>query len=557
MADDENTPYDGPETDKAIDAIAEQDSDALLAEQDNVSSLPPASKRRWWRRAWFHWLLALLILGGLGAAAGVPASRYWLLNHAGVRSSVAVTLVDRITLDPLQGVTVTVADQTARSGNDGHALVRNLRMGPATLTISRPGFATVRQPITVGWGSNPVGTTQLKAIGVQYTVLLTDYYSGKPIGGAQVESADSATRSNAKGLAVITVPNNEATPQLDVTIGRDGYRTEATTVDASTTKPLPVALVTSRKEVYVSKQSGTYDLYTSDADGRNQQVILPGTGLENADIGLAVSPDGSQAALVSTRDKLFTTDGYPLSALTLVDLSTGSSTVITHADHIQLIDWIGTRLVFEQTESAAAKSHSIISYDYAATSRFQLAAAAKFNAVVSARGALYYAIAPAADDASVHPYLYRIDPDGGNQQTVLEKEVWTAYRTAYDTISLQTSDAWYTHTISTKRNVIAGAPSQFATKMFTEQPNGGHSLWVDTRGNTGVLTLHDNTRNKDSDLQAVPGLARPVRWLTDDIAIYRVVSGNDVADYAIGTTGGRQPHRIATVTNTFGFSTGQ
>jgi hypothetical protein len=49
----------------------------------------------------------------------------------------------------------------------------------------------------------------------------------------------------------------------------------------------------------------------------------------------------------------------------------------------------------------------------------------------------------------------------------------------------------------------------------------------------------------------------PIRWLTDDSAIYRVVTNGETADYVVGTTPGRPAHKIADVVNTYGFSTGQ
>jgi hypothetical protein len=530
----------------------------LLDAEPIIDKPKPRGLRALWSHTWLHWLVLLLLLAGVGTAAGLPISRYWVLNHMGVRSTASVIVIDDVTHQPLQHVQVSLAGITTETGSDGRAVLHDLQLGPSRLTIAQAGFSEISRQVTVGWGSNPFDRMQLKAIGVQYTVLVVDALSGKPVANAQVESATTAARGNDKGLAILTLPNNEATDEITVSVARDGYRTEQATVKASTKIPVPIPLMTSRKAVYVSKQSGTYDVYTSDADGRNTQVILPGTGNEGPNISLAVSADGTRAAVVSTRDKQYSADGYLLSTLTLINVDDGTSTVLTHADQIQLVDWIGSRLIFQQGVASGVNRYSIISYDYAANTRFQLTAAARFSSVLSAQGTIYYAIASVASDPSVQPYLYRVDPDGGNKQTVLEKEVWSAYRTGYDTFSVQTSDGWYTHTVSTKINKIASAPEVLTSKLFIEQANdSGRSLWLDTRGGTGTLQVHAKTENKDTAIVARAGLVYPIRWLTDDSAIYRVVTNGETADYVVGTTPGRPAHKIADVVNTYGFSTGQ
>lgn len=538
------------------DSYDTRTSDVSAEYADRLSELYTEKPKRWWRRSWFHWLLACMIMAALGGLGAYPVTRYWILNHAHVRSAATVTVVDEITQQPLQKVTVQVGGMTTRTGDDGKAVLRNIPLGPTTLDVSQPGFSTVHRRVVIGWGSNPFDAIQLKAIGVPYHVVVTDWLSGRPIAGAHIESDTAAAQSDTNGNALLILPNEIATDTVAVTVSVDSYRAERTTLRAAASTAVP--LVTGRKAVFVSKQSGTYDVYTSDADGQNKQVLLPGTGNEGVNISLAVSPDGTQAAMVSTRDKQFDADGYPLSTLVLIDVSNGSTVVLAHADQIQLIDWIGTRLVFEQAVASGADRYSIVSYDYANASRYQLAAADKFNGIISAQDMIYYV--PAANDhaGAIQPYLFRVDAKGENKQTLLEKEVWSIYRTGYDTLTLQTNDTWYTHTISTKRNIISSAPAVPASTKFISQPNqGAHSLWVNTQNGQDILQLHDKLTNKDKALQAVIGLTYPVRWLTSDSAIFRVVTGTETADYAIGTTGNRPPHKIADVVNTFGLSTGQ
>lgn len=47
----------------------------------------------------------------------------------------------------------------------------------------------------------------------------------------------------------------------------------------------------SRKHVFISKRSGTYDVYKVDVDGKNEEKVLSGTGSERPDaIALSIHP---------------------------------------------------------------------------------------------------------------------------------------------------------------------------------------------------------------------------------------------------------------------------
>ncbi|HSX16812.1 MAG TPA: carboxypeptidase regulatory-like domain-containing protein [Patescibacteria group bacterium] len=559
-------PFDDPQTNQAVDDIVATESDELLAIQDaateTTTTVPRRSRAyRFWHSKALRYCVVLLILAGITATAVVQPARHWVLNYAGVRSSSSVTVIDEVTGQPLKNVQVQISAATARTNSEGKATVHDLRLGPTTLSVTRPGFARYDRQITIGWGSNPLGNIRLKAVGVQYTVRVQDFLTGNGIAGAEVSSGEATALSDKDGKAVLILPGTDAV-DLPIQIVHDGYRTDTVVVKALTEQAVPVGLVTTHKVVYVNKQSGKYDVYSSDADGQNKKVILAGTGSENTNISLVVSPDGSRAALVSTRDNQKDADGFLLNTLTIITIATGDTVTIAHAEQIKLIDWVGSRLIFEQVSSdpttPAASKCSIISYDYASTTRLQLAAANLFKSVVSAQNNIYYAVAASESDATAKPGFFKVSPDGTGKQTILDKEVWTVYRTDYNTFNLQTSDGWYTSNFTTGANSQIGAPTVYASRMFAENPAAnGQSLWSDSRDNQGVLVFHDSRSGKDADLQRQNGLTNPIHWLTNESAVYRVVTGSETADYAVGTQIGAVPHKIADVFNTYGFSSGQ
>jgi hypothetical protein len=72
-----------------------------------------------------------------------------------------------------------------------------------------------------------------------------------------------------------------------------------------------------------------------------------------------------------------------------------------------------------------------------------------------------------------------------------------------------------------------------------------------------VLLRYDKQAGTDNPVLTQNGVANPVRWLTGDTAIFRVVTGSETADYAVSTLGGGTAHKIADVVNTYGFTAGQ
>ncbi|HUC89554.1 MAG TPA: hypothetical protein VMR45_02030 [Patescibacteria group bacterium] len=571
---DNYTIIDGDDIDRDVDEIVAAESDELLEAEDEAFHAEPLLSKphrgfwgsighgfsSWWRNKTARYLTLIILVVAVSGLAFVATTRYWILNHVGVRCSASATAIDELTQQPLKNVTVKIAGQTVITTSSGEAKFAHLKLGPTTLSIVRPGFSEFKRKVTLGWGSNPFGNVGLRASGAQYTFVVKDYVTGKPLQGVEVGNGDAAALSDQNGKAVLTMPTSDS-GEIVATVKYDNYRTEDITVKAATVQPVPVTLVTAHKAVYVSKKSATYDVYSSDVDGQNAQIVLAGTGNESDSIGLVVSPDGSQAAVVSTRSGQRDADGILINTLTLVDLGNGSNSTIAQTSQIKLIDWAGTRLVYEQIASSqdtpAGSRYIIKSYDYSSGSRYQLASAALFKAVLSAQGTIYYATAPSADDTTP-PALYKVNPDGSSKTSVLQKEVWNAYRTDYGVISLQTDSGWYSYNISSNSASSITAPSAYTGRIYVENPaNNGKSLWVNTSNGQGILTVHSRNDNKDVISQRQTGLTYPVRWLTDDSAIYRQVTSSETADYAISAAGGGQPHKIADVVNTYGFMAGQ
>ncbi|MET1033462.1 MAG: hypothetical protein ABWX94_03105 [Candidatus Saccharimonadales bacterium] len=557
---------DSPETEKAVDEIIAQESDELLRVQDGtpVSTSKPVHRGfwkkighffvRWWRNKWARWITIIILLAVVTAVATIPKMRYAVLNAAGVRSSASVIVLDNTTQLPLKNVTVTLNNQQAQTDIKGVAKLTGLKLGAYKLEIKRIAFAPYSRQVNVGWGSNPLGSYNLQAVGTQYTIMVTDYLSGKPIEGAEAESDQGNALADKTGKIVLTVEDVDVT-SLSLRIGGGGYRAEQATLNAATARELQQVLVPDQKTVYVSKQGGKYDVYIMDLDGKNQKVLLPGTGIESSTISLVTSPDNTQAALVSQRENVRDGDGYLLYSLTFINLATGVSTVVDRAQQIVPIDWIGSRLVYRTSiagaSAANAQRNRLVSYNFESNSRIQLATANEFNVALSAKGQIYFAAS--ATDPRATLGLFRIKPDGSNRERLSEQEVWTGLRASYNTLALQVPDGWFTHTLGTKDVVKSAPPAIFESYVFVAHPKGSFELWVDVRDGKGLLLLQNNSDGQNTTLASQVGLTRPMRWVGEKAIVFRVATSSETADYVVSPDGGTA-RKLADVTPTAGFS---
>lgn len=555
--------FSDPITEAAVDDIVHQESDQVLAARDAADQPQPKKPRgfwgsighffaAWWKNKTARIVTIIVILAAIAATAIIPTSRYLVLNFAGVRSSSSVRVIDNTTRLPLKNVTVTVGDQKALTDGNGVARVKNIRLGKQTMVIKRIAFAPIKQQVTIGWGSNPLGEFILDATGVQYRITARDFVSGKPIVGAEATSGEAVARSDEKGIITLTLEEVEA-PTVNLVVSARDYRAEAMTITSDTQTANSVTLVPSAKTVFANHQNNRYDIVSMYLDGKDRKIELPGTGLENKNIGLVTNNAGTQAAVVSTRDNMRDPDGFLLSTLTILDLEKGTKQTVSHAQHIQLVDWSTNNLVFVETSAGASASnpnrYRIVSYDFAANKRTQLASANQFNNISSIRGMIYYAVSSTDPHAAAD--FYRIKPDGTGRQTLFNQEVWTVLRTGYNMLLLQSPDSWYEYTVdaSVQKTV---QPAQYQSRRYIDGPSS-KSLWVDIRAGESILLAYDMQTKKDQEIKRQPGLSYPVRWLNSDTVIYRVTNGADAADYAVHVSGG-QAHKVTDVVSTYGFS---
>jgi hypothetical protein len=548
-------------TDKAVDDIVHSDADAVLPEskaeaEDAIvmkSSLRDRLKNgwnKWWDNPWKRYGTITAAALIIGLVAFVAPIRAMVLNTVGVRSSIQLTVFDGATNLPLQNAVVQVDNKSVKTDANGAAKVTGIHLGKRDVQVSKVAFATHRAQLNLGIRIIDLGDVTLKPVGTQLTYIFTDYLSGKPIADVSLQGGEATAKSDKNGKAVITIQPSDAV-DIKITAEKEGYRTDSLTAPADVKSSTGHKLVPATHVVFVSKESGKYDVYKMYLDGTDRSVLLAGTGLETQAIATLPNASGENVAIASSRDDRRNSDGYLLTALNIVNVATGDRTNIEYAEQINLIGWRGGTLVYQQTVAGASAANpnrqKIIAYDISANKRYQLAAANYFTGIQLVGGTVYYTVS--ATDPSSQPIFARVSLDGSGKKTLLTGSIWSLLRTGYDTMKLQTSDAWYQYTLGAAQPVVSTPVSDYTSRYYVDSPDGKTSAWVDTRDINGVLIARNLATAKEAELTTQKYLQAPLYWLSDSIVVYRVSGSNEVADYAVSIAGG-QPKKLADVSLT-------
>lgn len=509
-----------------------------------------------WQNPKKRWSLISVVCVCIMVSILFPTSRYAILNTVGVRSSASVKVLDESTSQPLKNVNVKLAGVEVKTNDDGIAQFVKIKQGKTKLTISKRAFSENSHDVTLGWGSNPLGDKKLKPVGLQYSFDIKDFLSEKPIAKAEVVSGEYSAFSDEKGYAVLTI-DETSEYEIEVSVKANSYRTENINQLIDNKESKSVIMTPEKKHIFVSKRSGKYDVFKIDADGKNEQLILSGTGNERDDMALVSNPNKNIAALVSTRDNTRNKDGFQLSTLTLVELNGDEVNIesITKAEKIQIIGWSGDRLVYVRiTEGDSGNNpdrQRLISYDIETKDSKELAKSNYFNDVLMIGDDIYYA--PSAALQANPTSFYKINSKGENQKTIFDNEVWNIYRTSYNTLMFSVKEDWYEYDISNSKVLAtSGAPASQISRIYIDNSDKNKSLWIEQRDGKGTLISYDINSKEDKTIKAQSGLTYPIIWLNSETVIYRINTVAESADYVVNIAEGKS-RKIQDVTNTDGI----
>ncbi|MDQ2973379.1 MAG: hypothetical protein M3Q79_02770 [bacterium] len=550
------------ETTAAVEDIVSKESDEILQTEDEVrdqmeadyqNKAPakrPSRLKELFQNPALKWGLLTGLFLLLSTAIVLPNSRYAVLNASGVRVKSSVTVQDKQTQLPLKNVKVILQGQEQSTNDEGIVVFERLKQGNSQLKIEKRGFATLDRQVVLGWGSNPLPPDGLEAVGNIFVFNARDYLTDLPIVGAEASSGDSSAKANEKGEIRLVVDQYDGDVKVKITA--PGLRDEDIIFGAQDKNTREVKMVTSRPNIFVSTRSGDFDVYKIDIDGKNEQVLLAATGKERDDLDLVSNPYENVAGLISTREGRRNRSGYILSGLYIVEADGSEPVRIAESERIRIIDWQDKYLIYvliSEGQSAADPNRSQLkSYNHDTGEIKNLANANYFNDIAVFNGEVYYSPSSYAVNVDTVKF-YRVKPDNSGQQVILDKEIWNIIRTSYDTIAFTVDSSWYEVKNSGSATLLQTAPTSQRTRIYRDSPNKTQSIWVDERDGKGVLILRSNSDGQEKVLVTGSGLGQPLRWLSDTVVSYRVITPQETADYVVNINSG-EPKKIKDVTNT-------
>ncbi|QQS20144.1 hypothetical protein IPL85_01680 [Candidatus Saccharibacteria bacterium] len=540
----------------AVDDILHKDADAALGVLAAPATVMKPSVFERMKNAWFHWWdspwsrYGTIMVGVLLALVVIFAKpvRNMMLNTAGVRSSVLVSVLDGATSLPLQNAVVKVDGVSGKTNDKGEVRLAGIHLGSHEVDRRKMALAGVKKQVDFGMLIVELSEFTLKPTGQKISFVFTDYLSGKPVSDVSVTSGEATAKSNKDGKAVMTIaPGSTA----NIKISKDSLRPEEIDIADAQDGVVKRSLVPSARAIFITKETGKFDVYKMHVDGKNRELLLAGTGLETQAMAVLPKPSGDKVAVVSSRDDKRNKDGYLLSGLFVLDTESGDQVNIEYSEQVTLLGWRGDTLVYSQTVAGASAANAsrqkIIAYDFAANKRFQLANANYFAGIELIGNTVYYTVS--ATDPNTKETFSKVNTDGTGKKVLFSGDAWALLRSDYTKLKFQTPSNWYEYTLGASAPVESTPPSSYSSRYFVDSPKLTVSAWVDVRDNAGVLLLRSLSDGKDKSLITQKNMQVPSYWLNDSVIVYRIAGASEVAEYAVNVAGGA-PRKIADVSLT-------
>ena len=341
-------------TDKAVDEIARNESDTVLAAEDAAadeagSAKPVKIKKqsgkfgKILKNKWLWIGLVVVIV----ATLAIPYTRYKVLGLVW-KESVTITVTDSTTKTPVSTALVSINGTTVKTEASGKAVVK-VGVGQRSLTVTKQYYTQYSGSYFVTLSSGQTTSVKLVATGRQVPVLVVNKISGKPLADAQISVLDTTAKTDAKGKAIIVLPTKTATNTA--TISLTGYNTAQATITV-TDQAMPsntFSLVPAGKIYFLSNLSGKIDVVKANLDGSGRQTVLAGTGKEDPNsTSLLAARDWRYLVLKAQRDT-------PQPALYLIDTSNDKITNFDNGDaDFTLIGWYGHNFMYDVSRNSVS-----------------------------------------------------------------------------------------------------------------------------------------------------------------------------------------------------------
>lgn len=520
--------------------------------------------RRYWRKKKLTIPLTILLL--LAVILAVPFTRYKVLALF-IQKQFSVTVLDSQTGNPVSGADVSLAGRTAQTDGEGKATLHEVPVGNGELAVAKSYYKDYAATVLVSLSdSQNIAEVRLEATGRQVPLSVTDRITGQALANVTVSVLDTTAKTDDKGRATIVLPPDQ--PTQKVTLKLDGYNHASGSIQVTTGKDdeNKFALTPAGRIYFLSKQTGTIDVISTNLDGTDRKVVLKGTGREE-DSGtiMLASRDWKYLALKSRREG-------EKAKVYLIETANGKQTVMDEGDaDFQLIGWYNHDFVYSVTRNkevweskrlalksynAGAKALTVMQENTASGNEFDFAGQTLEGFYIVSDG-LVYTTGWAGNSAMF----------AGKQTNIIHAKIGTTERTILKSFPanvignlsarLYAPDEVYFAGYDFRSNdysfyeyedgKIKGAdvdPNTFFSKQYPTyllSPSGKAMFWAEPRDGKNTLLIGDS-HGKSGKITASASELTPYGWFTDD---YLLASKDGSELYIMSKQKGAKPIKMS------------
>lgn len=497
------------------------------------SQLSDADLKKLKRKKWLIASAATMVIILLPLI--IPFTRWPILNALGIRSTMTFEVIEKDDKIPLSNASIWL-DETYFTTTDefGAGKFENTRLGPHNIRIQKNGYS--REDLTVVTGiTETKDTVEVKAIGIKVNLDIRNWLTGEPIAGATVGVNKDTVKSDKTGRASIVIPPDDD-HKIKLSVGATGYLSQ-TVKPPHSSDSKEVALVADAKDYFISKRDGKFDFFSSNIDGSGQQKIIEATGKEDPDfLQFSIHRGNRFGVLVANREAKVVNNRV-VAGIYIIDLSTSNLKKIDEGSDVRLLEWGDDTIVYQKSDPNLKYDDpgfsKVSSYNVANSKQKQLAQANYFSVALVAQNYLYYAGADGYREEANTP-LTSIELSSGATKTILDGRIPTGLtRSNYDALTLLADDSNF-YNVSVKGGQVKQIDRRVDSALnFGLNPNGAQVLWAEQIDGQGALMMRSVSNDDKRVVKKLSGLKGPIRWVTDRLAVVRVVTTTETADYLV------------------------
>ena len=281
-------------------------------------------------------LVALLLVAVIFA---VPMTRYALVGTF-MKKQTLITVVDELSGKPVSEAVVHFGRQDAKTDSKGVAKLDGVSVGDHPLSVEKKYYATAESSYLVPINGEAKTTIKLKATGRVATVTVLNTISDKPLEGATVKIGDTIATTDDAGVASVALATKDSDQSGEVTL--KDYVSATLSVNTKDIAPtVEVKLAPAGKLYFLSNRTGGYDVMSSSLDGKDQQVVVKGTGKEvSHELQLLSAPSRNYLAYTTRRG------GEQTPSVYIVNTASGAMEKVENSAGATPIGWIGDTFYF-------------------------------------------------------------------------------------------------------------------------------------------------------------------------------------------------------------------